>query len=69
MQHSADGTIKFRFKTHDGHLVEGVLIPTALQRLLPAFLHRSVVHSVVNFVPPVIWTGKETLILMKYMTR
>jgi 23S rRNA (adenine2503-C2)-methyltransferase len=28
-QYSADGTIKTRFKTHDGHLVEGVLIPTA----------------------------------------
>lgn len=27
-QHSADGTIKSRFVTHDGHLVEGVLIPT-----------------------------------------
>lgn len=27
-QHSDDGTIKSRFKTHDGHLVEGVLIPT-----------------------------------------
>lgn len=27
-QHSADGTIKTRFKTHDNHLVEGVLIPT-----------------------------------------
>jgi 23S rRNA (adenine2503-C2)-methyltransferase len=27
-QHSADGTVKSRFKTHDGHLVEGVLIPT-----------------------------------------
>lgn len=27
-QHSADGTIKSRFKTHDGHLCEGVLIPT-----------------------------------------
>jgi 23S rRNA (adenine2503-C2)-methyltransferase len=27
-QHSADGTIKSRFKTWDGHLVEGVLIPT-----------------------------------------
>lgn len=27
-QHSEDGTIKSRFKTHDGHLVEGVLIPT-----------------------------------------
>jgi 23S rRNA (adenine2503-C2)-methyltransferase len=27
-QHSADGTIKSRFKTFDGHLVEGVLIPT-----------------------------------------
>ena len=24
-----DGTIKSRFKTHDGHFVEGVLIPTA----------------------------------------
>ena len=27
-QYSADGTVKTRFKTHDGHLVEGVLIPT-----------------------------------------
>jgi 23S rRNA (adenine2503-C2)-methyltransferase len=27
-QYSADGTIKSRFKTIDGHLVEGVLIPT-----------------------------------------
>jgi 23S rRNA (adenine2503-C2)-methyltransferase len=27
-QYSADGTIKSRFKTHDAHLVEGVLIPT-----------------------------------------
>lgn len=26
-QYSADGTIKSRFITHDGHLVEGVLIP------------------------------------------
>jgi 23S rRNA (adenine2503-C2)-methyltransferase len=29
IQHSTDGTIKSRFKTHDGHMVEGVLIPTA----------------------------------------
>lgn len=28
MQHSTDGTIKSRFRLHDGHLVEGVLIPT-----------------------------------------
>lgn len=28
VQVSADGTIKSRFTTHDGHLVEGVLIPT-----------------------------------------
>lgn len=27
-QHSSDGTIKSRFRTFDGHLVEGVLIPT-----------------------------------------
>src|SRR3954449_5098742 len=27
-QYSADGTIKSRFKTFEGHLVEGVLIPT-----------------------------------------
>ncbi len=27
-QHSADGTVKSRFKTVEGHLVEGVLIPT-----------------------------------------
>jgi 23S rRNA (adenine2503-C2)-methyltransferase len=28
VQESSDGTIKTRFKTHDGHFVEGVLIPT-----------------------------------------
>ena len=28
-QVSEDGTIKSRFKTHDGHMIEGVLIPTA----------------------------------------
>ncbi len=27
-QYSTDGTIKSRFKTYDGHLIEGVLIPT-----------------------------------------
>lgn len=27
-QYSADGTIKTRFKTFDGHMIEGVLIPT-----------------------------------------
>ena len=27
-QFSSDGTIKSRFKTFDGHLIEGVLIPT-----------------------------------------
>jgi 23S rRNA (adenine2503-C2)-methyltransferase len=27
-QHSNDGTLKSRFRTHDGHLIEGVLIPT-----------------------------------------
>lgn len=27
-QYSDDGTVKSRFKTHDGHLCEGVLIPT-----------------------------------------
>jgi 23S rRNA (adenine2503-C2)-methyltransferase len=27
-QHSEDGTVKSRFKTHDGHMIEGVLIPT-----------------------------------------
>ena len=27
-QYSSDGTVKSRFKTADGHLVEGVLIPT-----------------------------------------
>ena len=29
VQYSEDGTVKSRFKTHDGHAVEGVLIPTA----------------------------------------
>ena len=28
VQHSTDGTVKTRFKTFDGHFVEGVLIPT-----------------------------------------
>jgi 23S rRNA (adenine2503-C2)-methyltransferase len=28
VQHSADGTIKTRFKTFDGHFAEGVLIPS-----------------------------------------
>ncbi len=28
IQRSSDGTVKFRFKTHEGHLCEGVLIPT-----------------------------------------
>ena len=27
-QHSSDGTAKSRFKTHDGHMIEGVIIPT-----------------------------------------
>lgn len=27
-QHSKDGTIKFGFKLYDGHIIEGVLIPT-----------------------------------------
>lgn len=27
-QYSADGTVKSRFRTHEGHLIEGVLIPT-----------------------------------------
>jgi len=31
-QYSADGTIKSRFKTFDGHLIEGVLIPTEERR-------------------------------------
>jgi 23S rRNA (adenine2503-C2)-methyltransferase len=30
-QHSEDGTIKTRFKTWDGHMIEGVLIPTELR--------------------------------------
>ncbi|MBS1599009.1 MAG: 23S rRNA (adenine(2503)-C(2))-methyltransferase RlmN [Bacteroidetes bacterium] len=31
-QYSEDGTVKSRFKTFDGHLVEGVLIPTEDRR-------------------------------------
>ena len=38
-QYSADGTIKSRFRTHDGHMVEGVMIPNRKQvhclRFLP----------------------------------
>ena len=40
-QHSADGTIKNRFKTFDNHFVEGVLIPTTMNAEPPAFLPRS----------------------------
>ena len=32
-QQSSDGTVKFAFKLHDGHLVEGVLIPTEEGRM------------------------------------
>ena len=38
VQHSEDGTIKTRFKTHDGHFVEGVLIPTASRFTACVFL-------------------------------
>lgn len=31
-QQSTDGTIKSRFRLHDGHLVEGVLIPTSTRQ-------------------------------------
>ncbi len=31
-QLSEDGTLKTRFKTFDGHLIEGVLIPTSLRK-------------------------------------
>jgi 23S rRNA (adenine2503-C2)-methyltransferase len=31
-QHSEDGTLKSRFRTHDNHLVEGVLIPTEMRK-------------------------------------
>lgn len=56
-QYSADGTIKSRFRTHDGHFVEGVRIQR-LHGLPPVFRARLVVLSVVSFVPPVIL--KET---------
>lgn len=32
VQQSSDGTIKSRFKLHDGHFVEGVLIPTSTRQ-------------------------------------
>ncbi|HEX6334031.1 MAG TPA: 23S rRNA (adenine(2503)-C(2))-methyltransferase RlmN [Flavisolibacter sp.] len=35
-QQSTDGTVKMRFKTHDGHLCEGVLIPSEKQDRLTA---------------------------------
>jgi 23S rRNA (adenine2503-C2)-methyltransferase len=41
-QHSSDGTLKSRFKTYDGHLLEGVIIPTEKRNTFP-----------VNFAPPV----------------
>ena len=31
-QLSEDGTLKTRFKTYDGHMIEGVLIPTTLRK-------------------------------------
>lgn len=31
-QQSEDGTLKTRFKTYDGHMIEGVLIPTTLRK-------------------------------------
>ncbi len=31
-QQSEDGTLKTRFKTFDGHMIEGVLIPTTLRK-------------------------------------
>ena len=33
IQYSEDGTIKSRFKTHDGHLIEGVLIILMLKKV------------------------------------
>lgn len=32
VQHSNDGTIKTRFRLHDGHLIESVLIPVAREK-------------------------------------
>ncbi len=32
VQHSNDGTIKTRFRLHDGHLIESVLIPVASEK-------------------------------------
>ena len=32
VQHSEDGTIKSRFRLHDGHLIESVLIPVPVDR-------------------------------------
>ncbi len=36
VQHSADGTIKSRFRLHDGHLIESVLIPVPEDRRFTA---------------------------------
>ena len=32
IQRSADGTLKFRFRLHDGHLIESVLIPVPVDK-------------------------------------
>ncbi len=35
-QHSIDGTVKLRFELHDGHLIEGVLIPVVEEKRMTA---------------------------------
>ncbi len=67
-QYSADGTIKSRFKTFDGHLVEGVLIPTE-KRQTACVSSRSAAASAAAFAQRGTWKKKETFNLMRSMIK
>jgi len=45
VQRSNDGTIKSRFRLHDGHLIESVLIPVVAENLRPGFPRQRTVHG------------------------
>jgi 23S rRNA (adenine2503-C2)-methyltransferase len=59
-QHSSDGTIKSRFMTYDGHMIEGVLIPT--EKRNTACISSQVGCSLsCNFVQRALWSRKRNL--------
>ena len=68
IQYSSDGTIKTRFKTFDGHLVEGVLIPADNRQT--ACVSSQVGCSLsCKFCATGYMDRKRNLILMKFMTK